>query len=105
MTYNTVINTREEKKIKEVKKIFKIALRILSVALESAFVLIFAGQMPRGITNIGAFFGLFMSLAALLITVFFGRVKTFLKKLWKRKSGKVFLICFSSVFEIGRAHV
>lgn len=98
MTYNTVINTREEKKIKEVKKIFKIALRILSVALESAFVLIFAGQMPRGITNIGAFFGLFMSLAALLITVFFGRVKTFLKKLWKRKSGKVFLICFSSVF-------
>ena len=68
------------------------------MALESAFVLIFAGQMPRGITNIGAFFGLFMSLAALLITVFFGRVKTFLKKLWKRKSGKVFLICFSSVF-------
>ncbi len=66
--------------------------------LESAAVLMFAGQMPRGITNIGAFFGLFMSLAALLITLFFKQVKKFLKAFWKLKLGKICIISFCSIF-------
>lgn len=87
----------EEKKIKETKKILAAALRIFLAVLETAAVLIFAGQMPRGITNIGAFFGLFMSLALLFITVFFKQVKKFLSYLWKRKAGKVFIAAFGSV--------
>ncbi len=87
----------EEKKIKETKKILAAALRIILALLGAAAVLIFAGQMPRGITNIGAFFGLFMSLALLFITVFFGQVKKFLSYLWKKKAGKVFIVSFGSV--------
>ena len=89
---------------KNKEKIFKKILRIFFITIEAAAAFMFAAQMPRGVTNIGAFFGLFMSLAALLVTLFIKPVKKLLKRLWNTKAGKAAMIAFSSVFGLLTAY-
>ena len=90
----------EENKITGTKKITLKILWIFLMLVESAAVFMFIAQMPRGVTNIGAFFGLFMSAAAFFITLFFKWVKKLLAFLWRHKPGKVFIITFFSVFAL-----
>lgn len=83
---------------KKSAKIIKKIIWIFFIILEALTAFMFAAQMPRGVTNIGAFFGLFMSLAALMVTIFIVQVRKMLKKLWKRKAGKAVIVTFFSVF-------
>lgn len=86
------------------EEMIKRILWIFFMLIEALAAIMFAAQMPRGVTNIGAFFGLFMSLAALTVTVFIGRVKKLLNRLWKKKAGKTAIIAFCSVFGLLTAY-
>ncbi|MBD5103310.1 MAG: YdcF family protein [Ruminococcaceae bacterium] len=76
----------------------KKAVWIMLLAFETAAIVMFVSQMPLGIRNIGAIFGLCMSVFALLVTAFIKTAVKILKWLWKRKSGKTVTIVFFSVF-------
>lgn len=89
---------KKEEKNRKNNKILKKLIWIFLIVLEALSAFMFAAQMPRGVTNIGAFFGLFMSLAALIATIFITRVRALLKKLWGKKAGKTVIIAFFSVF-------
>lgn len=89
---------------KKSAKLLKIIIRIFFILLEALAAFMFAAQMPRGVTNIGAFFGLFMSLAALVVTLFIGQAARLLKRLWRKKAGKAVIIVFFSVFGLLTAY-
>lgn len=85
---------------KNFKKYFKRTLWVILLAVEAAAVIMFVSQIPFGIRNIGAIFGLCLSAAALLTTAFFGQVKRLFKKLWKSRAGRIAAVSFFSVFGI-----
>lgn len=76
----------------------KKAVWITLLAFETAAIVMFVSQIPLGIRNIGAIFGLCMSVFALLVTAFIKTAVKILNWLWKRKAGKTVTIVFFSVF-------
>lgn len=67
-------------------------IRIILIAAEFAFILVFLLPMFTGITNIGAVCGLAVSAAALLITIFFDKFKKIMKKMRRSTPGRVALL-------------
>lgn len=82
------------------KKVFWIAL----MAAESCLVLMFLLPMFKGIVNVGAQFGLLMSVLLLFVTAFWGKLCRAVKKLWRKKSGKIFLCTAGGVFGLLTAY-
>ena len=76
----------------------KRAVWITLLAFETAAIVMFVSQIPLGIRNIGAIFGLCMSVFALLVTAFIKTAVKILKRLWRSKAGKTVTIAFFSVF-------
>lgn len=82
------------------KRYIKKALWLLLLLIEAAALLMFALPMPAGITNVGAFLGLGLSAAALIITLFWKQFKSLVKSLWKYRAGKGAVIFLCSVFGV-----
>lgn len=76
----------------------KRAVWIILLAFETAATVMFASQMPLGIRNIGAIFGLCISVFALVVTAFIKTAVKILKRLWRSKAGKTVTIAVFSVF-------
>lgn len=86
--------SKAPKMLRYIKK----AVWIMLLAFETAVIVMFVSQIPLGIRNIGAIFGLCMSVFALLVTAFIKFAVKILKRLWKSKAGKTVTIAFFSVF-------
>lgn len=103
-TAETETETETEKelppkpKAPKVIRYIKKAVWIILLAFETAAIVMFASQMPLGIRNIGAIFGLCISVFALLVTAFIKTAVKILKRLWRSKAGKTVTIAFFSVF-------
>lgn len=103
-TAETETETQTEKelppkpKAPKVIRYIKKAVWIILLAFETAAIVMFASQMPLGIRNIGAIFGLCISVFALLVTAFIKTAVKILKRLWRSKAGKTVTIAFFSVF-------
>ncbi|MBD5116329.1 MAG: YdcF family protein [Ruminococcaceae bacterium] len=82
----------------------KKAVWIILLAFETSAAVMFVSQMPLGIRNIGAIFGLCISVFALLVTAFVKPVLKILKKTWKSKAGRLVTIAFFSVFGLLAAY-
>ena len=76
----------------------KIILKVILIGFEICLVLMFLLRMFVGIVNVGAQFGLLMSLLLLGATVFWKRLSRLVKKIYSHKSGKILLIIILSVF-------
>ncbi|MCM1060653.1 MAG: YdcF family protein [Eubacterium sp.] len=75
----------------------KRAVWLALMALETAAAVMFVSQMPMGIRNVGAIFGLCLSVLALIATVFVKAEVKLLKRLWRKKAGKAVIISVFSV--------
>lgn len=85
-------------KAPKIIRYIKKSVWIILLAFETAAIVMFASQMPLGIRNIGAVFGLCISVFALLVTAFIKTAVKILKRLWRSKAGRTVTIAFFSVF-------
>ncbi len=76
----------------------KIILKVILIGLETCLVLMFLLPMFGGIVNVGAQFGLLMSLLLLAVTLFWKPLSRFVKRIYSHKAGKIILIIVLAVF-------
>ncbi|MCM1300017.1 MAG: YdcF family protein [Firmicutes bacterium] len=76
----------------------KIILKIILIAAEACLVLMFLLPMFIGIVNVGAQFGLVMSVLLLAATVFWRQLCRLVRKISGRRAGKIILIIILAVF-------
>lgn len=83
------------------KKFIVILLRLVLIVGGGYFLAMFVIPMFGIIFNIGSIIGTVMSLAAILVGIFFNKIVAFCKKHYKSKRGKILLNTFFSIFTVG----
>lgn len=74
------------------------ALRLLLILFEAAVLFMFVSQMPLGIRNVGAIFGVCISALALLVTIFAKTAVKVVRHICGSKAGKAVAVFASSIF-------